>query len=182
MDEIALLRAENARLRASAEQAAWSAAAQALRAGAQGGEAHMLRQQVRLMRASLFWRMTLPLRIAVDLLRGGASAEAVLARRALSVLRRQGLRAAWARVRQYRKAQEQAPARAPTVEPALGAVPPPNTLLAPCVVIIAELTLPQCAKYRVWQKQAHLPGSACPAAWSIGGWNRIACRRPPSPP
>jgi glycosyltransferase involved in cell wall biosynthesis len=171
MDEIARLTAENARLRAAAEQAGWSAAAQALRAGMQGGEAHTLRQQVRVMQASLFWRATLPLRIAVDLARGGKSQEAVLARRAVGVLRRQGLRAALARVRLYtgvRKAE--AAQNVAALEAPTGAVPPPNTILAPNVVIIAELTLPQCAKYRVWQKQAHFARLGVPCR--VVDWRR----------
>jgi glycosyltransferase involved in cell wall biosynthesis len=158
--ELARLVAENQRLRAVAEQATWSAAAQALRAGAQGGDAHRLRQQLRLMQSSLFWRLTGPLRLAVDLLRGApdtGSAEAVLVRRALSLVRRQGVRAAWARARAYRRVKRTLAAQevAAKVAGPPAKLPPPNSILAPSVVIIAELTLPQCAKYRVWQKQAH---------------------------
>ena len=51
-DDVAALRAEIARLEAVARHAAWSASIQALRAGAQGGEAHALRMQVAAMRSS----------------------------------------------------------------------------------------------------------------------------------
>jgi len=42
-------------------------------------------------------------------------------------------------------------------------MPVPGTILSQRVLIIAELTLPQCAKYRVWQKQEHFRrlGVAC---------------------
>jgi glycosyltransferase involved in cell wall biosynthesis len=161
--EVARLAAENARLRAAAAHAADSAAVQALRAGAQLGEAHGLRMQLRAMRGSLFWRLTLPLRIAVDFVRGApaeGSPEAVRLRRAVSVLRREGPRALSARVLAAMRRERRTRVHAPPVgvaseEYPAGAVPPPNVVLAPLVVIIAELTLPQCAKYRVWQKQAH---------------------------
>src|ERR1700733_5700286 len=145
-DDVAALRAEIARLEAVARHAAWSASIQALRAGAQGGEAHALRMQVAALRSSLIWRMTLPLRVAMDLARGApptGSPEAVLIRRALGVVRRQGVRAAWAQVRPRRRAlAPPAPRQAPPMAPT-GADPPPNTFLAPLVVLIAELTLPQ---------------------------------------
>jgi glycosyltransferase involved in cell wall biosynthesis len=162
--ELARLRAANARLSALAAQASASAAAQALRSGAQGGEAHALRQQVAIIRGSLFWRATLPLRVAVDLARGAkptASREALLVRRAFSVARHQGVGAAVARIRRHlrsRAAERPAPVLpAPAAgETAGGAtMPPPNSVLAPSVLIVAELTLAQCAKYRVWQKQEH---------------------------
>jgi len=171
--ELARLTAENDRLRAIAAQATWSAAAQALRAGAQGGDAHRLRQQLRLMQSSLFWRLTAPLRLAVDLLRGApetGSAEAVLVRRALSLWRRQGVRAMLARARAYRRVQRTLAAQevAAKVAAPPAMPPPPNSILAPSVVIIAELTLPQCAKYRVWQKQAHFHHLGVPC--SVVDW------------
>src|ERR1700678_2822595 len=94
--ELARLAAEHARLRAAAVQATASASVQGLRAGAQGYEVYVLRNQLDTMQGSRFWRLTMPLRIAVDVLRGApstGSAEAVKVRRALSVLRRQGVRA-----------------------------------------------------------------------------------------
>jgi glycosyltransferase involved in cell wall biosynthesis len=166
-EDVAALRSEIERLEAVARQAAWSASAQGLRAAALGGEAHALRLQLAGVRGSVFWRLTLPLRIAVDLARGAPAAgspEAVLVRRALGVARRQGVRAAWAQVRRrLRDRGVAAPVRAVAVLAPTGTLPAPNTVLAPLVVIIAELTLPQCAKYRVWQKQAHFAalGVAC---------------------
>jgi len=162
-DLLADLVAENARLRAAAAQAADSAAVQALRAHEQAGDAHRLRMQLRAMQASLFWRITLPLRIAIDLLRGApaeGSPEALLVRRAVSVLRRQGVRALIGKVRAMRRraAAGPPPVPAPELDRREAAAAPlraPNEVLAPSVLIVAELTLPQCAKYRVWQKQAH---------------------------
>jgi O-antigen biosynthesis protein len=43
------------------------------------------------------------------------------------------------------------------------------------VVIIAELSIPQCAKYRVWQKQAHFEQLGIPS--TVTDWRRLAeCR------
>jgi O-antigen biosynthesis protein len=164
-EDVAALRAEITRLEAVARHAAWSAHIQAMRAGAQSGEAHALRMQVASIRSSLFWRMTLPLRVAVDLARGApptGSPEAVLIRRALGVARRQGLGAAWAQARRRLRAVPAAATGPAAMMAPTGAVPAPGTLLAPLVVIIAELTLPQCAKYRVWQKQAHFAALGVP--------------------
>ena len=163
--ESARLQRENLRLVTLNRQLAASAAAQGLRAGAQASEAHGLRQQVSAMRASRFWQATLPLRLAVDLARGvgpQASPEALLVRRALQVARDEGPGAMVSRVRQHlarRRAARAAPGvRAPAeapVDPASTGMQSPNHVLAPSVLIVAELTLPQCAKYRVWQKQEH---------------------------
>ena len=100
-----------------------------------------------------------PLRVGADLARGlppGSGAEALLLRRGLGILRRQGPRAAWDKARQYlrRRAPDDQAAPlmlSPTVRAA--GLPVPGSVLAPCVLIVAELTLQQCAKYRVWQKQ-----------------------------
>jgi O-antigen biosynthesis protein len=162
--EIARLRAENARLAALSRQGVLSASVQAMRAGAVGGEAHAMRLQVAAMRASLFWRITLPLRVLRDLARGApatGSPEAVLLRRTLGVWKREGLRAALARVRRYRQVRRLAAvAERPRIAvaeqvAAFSGVRMPGEVLAPSVLIVAELTLPQCAKYRVWQKQEH---------------------------
>jgi glycosyltransferase involved in cell wall biosynthesis len=165
---LARLAAENARLQRAAAQAAASASVQALRAGAQGYELHALRKQMRIMRGSLLWRLTLPVRIAVDLVRGApptGSVEAVRLRLVLSVLRRQGVRAAShhvlsayrkrVRTRAHMVRTRPVPAETSRLDAAAGTLPPPNTVLAPSVLIVAELTIPQCAKYRVWQKQAY---------------------------
>ncbi len=166
------LETENARLRAQLHQAQSSAMVQALRAAARGGEAHALRQQVLAVQASFFWRLTWPLRLAVDLARGvpaTASAEARALRRGLALVRRQGAAAAWGRAQEWRrwKARDRA-AKAGATSMARLAAPvaaraKPNAVLAPCVLIVAELTLQQCANYRVWQKQEHFArlGVAC---------------------
>ena len=161
--ELGRLRAENAALAATADHAVTSAAAQAMRAAERAAEAHVLRLQLTATQRSIFWRATLPLRVAVDLARGApptASREALLVRRALSVARHRGIRAAIALARRHlrtRAAEQPAPLPAALAVRALAPPSPraPNAVLAPSVLIVAELTLAQCAKYRVWQKQEH---------------------------
>ncbi len=161
MQEQADTPARNTRL--ITELASASAALQGMRAGGQGGEAHALRLQVQAMRNSFFWRLTLPLRLAADLARGlppTSSAEALLLRQAAGFVRRRGLRAFWIKWRQMkrqhamlRRAVASRAAAAESDAQQAPALPLPCTILAPSVLIIAELTLQQCAKYRVWQKQ-----------------------------
>jgi glycosyltransferase involved in cell wall biosynthesis len=163
--EINSLRAENARLTALVERTQASAAVQGLRAAAKGGEAHTMRLQVKAVQSSFFWRLTLPLRLAVDLARGippTASADALRLKRAATLLRREGARAVWdLAVRQLRwrrrlRANLRSTQLAAVAQEALPpSMPEPAAILAPCVLIIAELSLQQCAKYRVWQKQEH---------------------------
>jgi glycosyltransferase involved in cell wall biosynthesis len=146
-----------------ARHLAASAALQDLRSGAQASQAYHLQQQLRLMQSSTIWRATWPLRLALDLLRGACpngSREALFVRRVLTALRRRGLRAGTAEIgatlarrAARRRARETAPAEAPRIDTAVGSFAPPCEVLAPNVLIIAELTLAQCAKYRVWQKQ-----------------------------
>jgi glycosyltransferase involved in cell wall biosynthesis len=154
--------------RLEAERAAWerrarhaeaSAAAQALRAHGTSWQAGVLRREVAAIRGSLFWRLTLPMRLAVVLLKGlpATTDEGRLARHALSIVRRKGAAAAIAeglawRRRRRRPARTQ-PATTIAAPPAAPAVP--SVSRAPLVLIVAELSVPQCAKYRVWQKQAH---------------------------
>lgn len=162
--ELARLQADNARLSGDARRARLSAEVQALRAVGAVGESHLLRLQIKAVQASLFWRITAPLRVAVDLARGApqtGSPDAVRIRRLLGVLRREGPAAAAKLVQRHlqtrrRKRAEaaRAAALAATPPPPPG-IAPPGARLAPSVLIVAELTLPQCAKYRVWQKQEH---------------------------
>ncbi len=178
--ELQALRAECARLALLAEQSAASAALQGMRAGGQGGQAHAMRLQVQAMRASFFWRLTLPLRVAVDLARGApptASAEARLLRHGAGLIRRDGLAAGWKTLQDYRRrrrgfaaAQHPAPPQAalPEAQPRL--MPLPCEVLAPSVLIVAELTLQQCAKYRVWQKQEHFARLGIPCR--VVDWRR----------
>jgi glycosyltransferase involved in cell wall biosynthesis len=170
--ELARLRAEVARLGLLAEQQDASARLQAMRAGASAHAAWLTRQQLGVLQASLFWRATMPLRVAVDLARGapdGGSPGAVRIRRAVGLLRRQGPLAVLRRGRLYLRARAAmraaaaASVRRAVPQAALSAVAAPCEILAPCVLIVAELSLPQCAKYRVWQKQEHFLrlGVAC---------------------
>ena len=158
------LEAENARLAARLRQAEASAESQALRAQAWHWQAGVQRRNVAMIRGSLFWRLTLPLRLAVVVLRRVPkhSAEGQVLRYAWVVLRKDGWRTALAQGRAWRKRRtrmagaEAAPATAtaPAGAPAG---------FSPLVLIVAELSVPQCAKYRVWQKQEHFArlGVAC---------------------
>ncbi len=162
-DELANARSEIDRLKLVAEQALASAALQGLRAGAQCGEVLAWRAQVQAMRASFFWRLTTPLRLAADLARGlppGSGPEAQVLRHAAALVRREGLRALWTRSRQslrhramLRRAVAGRVAAAAAAGKIAAVMPLPGTVLAPSVLIVAELSLQQCAKYRVWQKQ-----------------------------
>ena len=171
--ELARLRRENDRLDRLNRQLSASATVQGLRAGAQGAAAHGLRQTITLMQSSSVWRATWPLRLAIDLARGappGASADALRVRKAMTALRRgdlSGFAAQFGRAAAGLKASRKRPAAqapAPLAAAANGTVSrPPAEIIAPCVLIVAELTLPQCAKYRVWQKQEMVQrlGVAC---------------------
>ena len=184
-DELARLGAENATLRARLSVAEASASVQAMRAGAAWWEAETLRLQMRIMRRSLFWRITLPLRLAVDLARGAPAAgspAAVLVRRGFGVLRRQGIAAAWREVQRFRRLRRRAIAlEAPKPVLAAGGgtgaaadsthIRPANTVLAPSVLIVAELSVAQCAKYRVWQKQEHFTRLGIPCR--VVDWHDI---------
>jgi glycosyltransferase involved in cell wall biosynthesis len=151
--------------RLEAERAAWerrarhaeaSAAAQALRAHGTSWQAGVLRREVAAIRGSLFWRLTLPMRLAVVLLKGLplTTHEGRLGRLAVSAIRRKGPAAALAEALAWRRRRR---ARAPSVPTS---TPPPipvtsSVSRAPLVLIVAELSVPQCTKYRVWQKHAH---------------------------
>jgi len=165
--ELAKLRAENARLSASA-------AVQGLRAAGQGGEAHALRQQIRLVQESFFWRLTWPLRLGVDIARGlppTASADGLRLRRAIGVAKREGsagLWRMWQRRQRFRARITESHPHEP--QNTSRTAPPPDTLLAPNVLIVAELSLQQCAKYRVWQKQEHFARLGMPCR--VVDWRR----------
>jgi len=161
--ELAMLRQRVRELEGLTRQLNASAALQDLRTGAQGTEARDLHRQIRLMQSSTIWRATWPVRLLLDLARGGpvaASAEAQAARRLVRLARTEGLATAFAYLRgRFADRAETRPSSRETafLKRELGLVsanmPVPGSVLAPCVLIIAELTLPQCAKYRVWQKQ-----------------------------
>jgi glycosyltransferase involved in cell wall biosynthesis len=159
--------ADTARLAHLVRTLSLSASLQADRGTAEAEQAQAWRHEATLLRASLFWRLTGPLRLAVDIARGraplGLPWKYGLAR-ARDIAARDGWRAAGRRARAWLRrhrpakadlapppsAPPDAPPESPTVQPL--SEPPGNTL-APNILIIAELTLPQCAKYRVWQKQ-----------------------------
>jgi O-antigen biosynthesis protein len=162
------LEAENARLAARVRQAEASAASQALRAQALHWQAGVQRGNVAMIRGSLFWRLTLPLRLAVVVARGVpmTSGEGQVLRYAWKVMRKDGLRTAVAQGRSWLKRQKTAVAvqAAPAAVVAPPGAPVQTTAgFSPLVLIVAELSVPQCAKYRVWQKQEHFArlGVAC---------------------
>ncbi len=172
-----------------------SVALQSERAAAEAASAYAWRTEAHLLRASLFWRMTAPARLVMDVARGRppfglplreglaraseiASQDGWLeaARRARGWLRRHRPPKADLRLKVSISKPEQADDAAPAVSPYRRPLDePPAHLLTPLVVIIAELTLPQCAKYRVWQKQEHFRalGIAC----RVVNWHdHAACR------
>ena len=147
------------RLKALADVHAQSALLQSVRASALEQEVRRRAGQVQTMQSSTMWRLTVPLRVSIRLATRGPSESARLLRRTREVIAEEGLRPAIAKVRRrVRRALPQAaPAGLLTAE-AVYAAPlaaPAAELLAQSVLIVAELSLPQCAKYRVWQKQAH---------------------------
>jgi glycosyltransferase involved in cell wall biosynthesis len=109
---------------------------------------------------------------------------ALLARRTLRSLVEDGAATTAERIRAHlrrRKAQVQAP----SVKPAAGAkeaaqvdvywtpiAEPASRRLTHRVLIIADLFLPQCAKYRVWQKQAHFERLGIPC--TVINWWQLA--------
>ena len=157
-DRVRALQAEVARLAERVRLAEASAASQAIRAQAWSWQARQLTAGMAMMRASLFWRLTLPLRLVVVLARGlpAASAEGAFVRLAWRLARREGIGAALRTgMRRWRRRRK--PAKTPVASPA-AAAPEQGALpisMAPMVLIVAELSVPQCAKYRVWQKQEH---------------------------
>jgi len=109
---------------------------------------------------SMSWRLTGPLRLATSIARGRLPSGlrlADVARRAGDILRHEGSaglrrRLAW-RLNQRRLRQAPHAAAddaAPWSKPA--GLP---RAIGRSALIIAELSVPQCAKYRVWQKQEH---------------------------
>ncbi len=167
--------AEIGRLHELADVNAQSALLHAMRASALEQDVQRRAAQVRTIRASTSWRLTSPLRAAVFLMTRGPRA----AGRIAGVVAKDGVGAAAAQMQ--RLLRRLLPQRARRPDPAIleGYARKPDAaapaILAPRVLIVAELSLLQCAKYRVWQKQAHFArlGTAC----TVLDWNNIeACR------
>ena len=144
-----------------------TAALHAGRAAILQSEARDRAAEVAIIRSSTFWRLTEPLRITTDLLRGRIPVNAVslrLARRALAYASEHGVRATAHKVTAYlryrralaRRAADRRSAASLEVIYGRPVARPAAATLATRVVILAELSLPQCAKYRVWQKKEHL--------------------------
>ncbi len=164
------LAAENARLAERLRLAEASAASQAIRAQAWSWQAGQLSASMAQMRASLFWRLTWPLRLAVVMARGlpANTAEGAAIRHVWRLFSREGAGATARAVRRWLRRGRAGPAT--VARPALGDTADqesddqfPVISMVPMVLIVAELSVPQCAKYRVWQKQEHFArlGVAC---------------------
>ena len=174
----------------SAEQSAYL---HSLRAAFLQSEVHRRDEQIGIIRNSTSWRLTglvrAPVRLA-SVVRQHGPAEAT--RRLDRLLRFQGGRV----VRRLRRLhllqglglQGRSRLRPAGAEPVSGSslsaieaaytapLPrPAATVVAPRVLIIAELSLPQCAKYRVWQRQEALQRLGTPC--TVVNWHHIVeCR------
>ena len=165
-------RALNEQLR-SAEQSAYL---HALRAAYLQGEVHLRDGQIRLIRKSTSWRLTGPVRapvhLAAALVRDGPLN---VARRLGHVLQYQVLRV---RHRVSRLGAARIAGNAANAADAAYTGPPERpaaAVVAPRVLLIAELSIPQCAKYRVWQRQEALLRLGTPC--TVVDWRHTAeCR------
>ncbi len=157
----------------SAEQSAYL---HALRAAYLQSEVHLREGQIRLIRKSTSWRLTGPVRAPVQL------AAAMVREGPLNVARRFGHLLHSQGVRVRRRVSRLGAARiagnaANAVDAAYTGPPerPAAAVVAPRVLLIAELSIPQCAKYRVWQRQEALLrlGTQC----TVVNWRHTAeCR------
>lgn len=160
--------ADNARLAGLAHANAESARLQADRAAALLGWAARSEATLARLHDSTFWHLTAPLRVAARMIGGAPGqhgrrgflrrADWREAARAARVLTQRGARSVKRRVsfrlRPSLPALAPGPAAVTTDTVFARAVDSPAAkVLAPRVLIIAELTVPQCAKYRVWQKR-----------------------------
>ena len=107
---------------------------------------------------SASWRVTGPLRLARSLAAGRLPSGlrlADIAHRAYDITRDQGVQGLGRRlVRRLPAALGGPGVREERRDLDLWTIPvAPSPLLRPSMLIIAELSIPQCAKYRVWQKQ-----------------------------
>jgi len=124
--------------------------------------------QIALIRRSTSWRFSAPVRFMASVLREGPSKPGrMAAHQLLNALKQLG------RVRLGKGSAEAA--EEARIAYATALKPSAQELIAPRVLIIAELSLAQCAKYRVWQRQEHLRllGTEC----TVMKWQHIAeCR------
>ena len=157
--------AELVQLRAQLSAARASAHLHARRAEALVHDRIALLRSIEIMRASLFWRASFPARFIIDYLRdrGGRRAQLrMMAARNRELFRKQGfagLRAKLRRLMKTSRLRETMAIAGNGGAPAAGdpVIPVPSSIV-PNLVIIAELSVLQCAKYRVWQKQKLFAG------------------------
>lgn len=169
------------RLRAERDAARHSALLQAERSARlvhQRDEMHKAMQEVR---GSLFWRATFPARLAVDLLRPGSPRRrqiGMLRARMREIAAEEGWAAIWRRGLAYWRNRRRLRASGPAArDTMLGGPPtrPANHFLAPNVLIVAELSIAACAKYRVWHKQRMLQAIGIPT--QVVNWtDRMGCQ------
>ncbi len=173
------LRAELAKLSATARIGADSMRVQAARNAGLLEWAARNEATLQGLYASTFWRVTAPLRWVARLIGGAPPTTAPTGRfrrlrtlaaeqgwgaafhTGVAVLRRDGHA-----IRQRVAGRLRRPGRPGSTPIDLARMAPvstsPATLFVPRVLIIAELSVPQCAKYRVWQKHEHSPtGRPC---------------------
>jgi glycosyltransferase involved in cell wall biosynthesis len=124
--------------------------------------------QIALIRRSSSWRLTAPIRFMASVFREGPSKPGRLAAlhlyRSLKRLHRLRLGGGTPILVEKSRSAYEGPIRRAA-----------QALVAPRVLIIAELSLSQCAKYRVWQRQEYLQqlGTDC----TVVKWQEIArCR------
>ncbi|MBN9559934.1 MAG: glycosyltransferase [Alphaproteobacteria bacterium] len=189
--EVDYLRAEIARMADRARASDASARLQAARLSSILDWAARNETALRELYDSTFWRVTAPLRLAARLIGGAppSGAAAGRGRRVLSLAARVGWGAAWRKIfavirrdvsRTLRRVAGRLRRSGAVAEAAHAAYSTPLarpavTALAPSVLIIAELSVPQCAKYRVWQKQEFLErlGIGC----TVTDWHDLAASR-----
>ena len=144
---------------------------QQMRIAALQGSLDERRARVVGLERSMSWRLTAPLRLASALSTGrlpNGMPIAVAARRVREILRQDGVAAVRRRLGS-RRGQARPGAGAEPVLYAKAAVP---AIMRRSVLIVAELSIPQCAKYRVWQKREHLLRLGWPCR--VIDWHRLA--------
>ncbi len=171
--------ANTAELRAQLAAARASAALHAKRGELLVHERDQMHQVMIQIRGSLFWRATFPARVLVDLCRTNSSRRTQLRMvmgRARDIANDEGWPAVWRRGRAFLHARK-TPSTTAASGQALGSPPATDAhlLLAANVLIVAELSIVQCAKYRVWQKQTMFGLLGMPAR--VVNWtDDLACR------